>query len=276
MKKNILHYLLSILGLLVILIIVWIANIPQHKKIQVPVVLIGDSIFGMYREDASVSYFLAEETKDAVFNGAFGGSTMALINREEREAYYLDSFSFVKLSLAMMNGDFGVQQTVRTKDYPISHFADEVDEFDLIDLKSMNTLIMCYGMNDYMAGVPLENPEDPYDPYTFTGALRVGIANLRKSYPNLRIIVVSPTFCWFLNTTGDSDSNNYGGGNLEAYVNAEKLVAEELGLEFVDWYHGVYEHDSVEKWEMYTEDGMHPNMETRYWMAQYLAEKIKK
>lgn len=275
MKKyleNIAVILLSLLILVGILAVTFLLSSQKKEKVQV--LLMGDSIFGQYRDETSVAYYLSEELGMGVFNGAFGGSCMAMQNVEEDKYYYLDAFNFVNLSRAVAYEDFGVQQTVRTKDVPTAHFPSVVDDMETIDMDSVKVLVLCYGLNDYMAGTPLDDSANPMNEATFCGALRQGVERIRKEHPNMRIIVASSTYCWFLNTMEDCENNDYGGGYLEEYIEAERKTCQELDIEFIDWYHDFYNYDSIERWAEHTEDGMHPNQDTRKWMARVLATII--
>lgn len=275
MKKyveNLVVIIISFFILAGILTVVFLLRVPNKQ--QVSVLLMGDSIFGQYRDETSVASYLSQELGNTVFNGAFGGTSMALQNREDDKYYYMDAFTFAGLSRAVAQQDFGVQQTVRTKEVPIAHFPEVVDDMEGIDMSQVEVLVLCYGLNDYMSGTPLEDATNPYNEETFCGALRQGIQRIRDSYPNMRMIVVSSTYCWFLNTMEDCENNDYGGGYLEEYVNAEQVVCQELDVEFLDWYHDFYNYDNIERWREHTEDGMHPNQETRQWMASILAHII--
>lgn len=105
--------------------------------------------------------------------------------------------------------------------------------------------------------------------------MRMGIHFLRQSYPMLRIVFVSPTYCWFVDSeTGVADScenREFGGGYLEEYVEVQRRVAQECDVEFLDLYHGYYPHEKPEDWRLYTEDGMHPNLAGRQKIAETLA-----
>lgn len=257
-------------GILVVFLI-----FTKKEDDSYPIVMMGDSIFGQYRDVTGVAFYLSEELEVPVFNGAFGGTAMALQNKEDKPSYYMDAFTFAGLTKAMAHQDFGVQQTVRTKDVPTAHFASVIDEMERIDFHKTKVLFICYGLNDYMAGTPLEDPGNPYNEFTFAGALRSGINRLKAEYPDMEIYVVSSTYCWFLNSNTNCENNDYGGGFLEEYVNTEKEVAQELGVTFLDWYHDFYSHENFEFWREHTEDGMHPNERTRKWMARLLTEAIR-
>lgn len=251
----------------------------REARVQAQVLFLGDSLVGQYRDETSIPALVAALLDETVANGAFGGTAMSQQNRDYRDAYYWDGLSFAQLSRAIAAQDFGQQQTIRTKDYVTMHFGEIVDELDELDLTSVQTVIISYGMNDYTTGSPIANPENPEDPYTMEGAMRLGIRYLRQSYPQLRIIFISPTYCWFVNsqgTTNDTcETSDFGGGRMEDYVEAQRRVARECGVEFVDLYHEYYPHEEYGDWQLYTHDGIHPNEAGREKIAATLAELLR-
>lgn len=267
-------------GILIMLALLPLLLCPKNRTdTQAEVLFLGDSIVGQSRDDTSIPALIARQMGTTVANGAFGGTTMSLQNRENRDAYCHDSLSFSQLARAVAAQDFGVQQTIRTRDYVTMNFMDIVDELDTVDYASVKTVVITYGMNDYTTGSLISNPLDPEDPYTVEGAMRTGIGFLRQAYPELRIIFMSPTYCWFLNTMGITDetceTNDYGGGYMEDYVEAQRRVAQECGVEFLDLYHDFYPHMEYNDWQLYTEDGMHPNEAGRQKIAQTLAAYLQ-
>lgn len=264
-------------GFLVLLAVLPVLFRSAHRAdIQAEVLFLGDSIVGQYRDDTSIPALTAAQLETTVINGAFGGTTMSQQNRENRDSYYRDGLSFSQLARAIAAEDFGTQQTIRTREYVTMNFRDIVDELDAVDYSSIKTAVISYGMNDYTTGSPISNPLDPDDPYTVEGAMRTGIKLLRQAYPGLRIIFISPTYCWLVDPVGTGgetcETNDYGGGYLESYVEAQRRVAAECGVEFLDLYHDFYPHERYQDWQIYTEDGMHPNEAGRQLVARTLAE----
>lgn len=276
-KQKIVYGICGILLILVLLPL--LLRSDRQADIQAQVLFLGDSIIGQYRDETSIPALVGRQMGVAVVNGDFGGTTMSLQNRESRDAYYWNGLSFLQLAKAVAAQDFGGQQTIRTKDYVTMHFGDIVDELDKLDTSSVETLIVSYGMNDYNTGSPICNPENPEDAYTMEGAMRMGIRFLRQSYPALRIVFVSPTYCWFVDgETGATDScenRDFGGGYLEEYVEAQRRVTQECEVEFLDLYHGYYPHEKPEDWCLYTADGVHPNEAGRQKIAETLAAYLQ-
>lgn len=277
-KQKIIYGVCGIL--LLLLFCPWLLGARSPKDIRAQVLFLGDSIMGQCRDETSIPWLVAERMGVSVVNGDFGGTTMSLQNREARDAYYWDGLSFSRLAGAAAAQDFGGQQTIRTKNYVTMHFGDVVDELDRVNLSSVSTLVVCYGMNDYTTGSPIRNPENPTDAYTVEGAMRTGIGHLQQRYPKLRIVFVSPTYCWWFTDREGSvvdfcENHDFGGGHLEEYVEAQRRVARECGVEFLDLYHDFYPNERLEDWRMYTEDGIHPNEAGRKKIAAALAEYLQ-
>lgn len=89
-------------------------------------------------------------------------------------------------------------------------------------------LIIEHGVNDYLSGCPVDNKEDPYDAYTYGGALRTCLKLLQENYPKLRIVLVTPTYCWLLAEEKTCEQKDYGQGILEEYVNTELALQKNL------------------------------------------------
>lgn len=273
-------FIYGICGVFIMLALLpFLLGSERETDTQAQILFLGDSILGQYRDETSIPALVGEMLDTEVFNGAFGGTTMSLQNRDYRDAYYWDGLSFSRLTRAIAAQDFGLQQTIRTKDYVTMDFRDIVDELDRLDLTSVQTVVISYGMNDYTTGSPIGGENSTEDPYTMEGAMRTGIRYLQRSYPQIRIIFISPTYCWFVNTLGTTnetcETNDYGGGYLEEYVEAQRRVAGECGVEFVDLYHAYYPHEEYDNWSLYTNDGIHPSEAGRQKIAETLAKWLR-
>lgn len=241
------------------------------KEYTPRIVILGDSIMGLVRDETAVSGQLSALLGQEVFNGALGGTCASRVNREGRLTYSKDSLSFVMISRAVALDDFGWQQATRVRESVTEYFPEVIDDLEKIDFSGVEILLVQHGINDYHAGVPLENPEDPYDPYTFAGALRSALSAWKEAYPDIRIILLTPTYSWYEYAGETCEEKDEGGGILEEYVNKEIQVAEEMDVELLDLYHGLYPHGSWEDRRLYTDDGLHPNEAGRRLLAETIA-----
>lgn len=246
----------------------------KEEKGQTDILVFGDSVFGLFRDETAVPARLQELTGKSVYNAALGGTGMARQEEDRRLDYGKGSLSLVGLAKAAWAGDFGVQQSARIRESNTQYFPGTIDGLARVDFSGVETVVIQQGINDYHGGVPIENPENPYDEYTFLGALRSSVHALRKANPELRIVLLTPTYSWYLSTGLTCEEADQGGGILEDYVEAEFRAARELDLEIVDLYHDFYPHEKWEDWELYTFDGIHPNEAGREKLAQRIAEVL--
>lgn len=242
------------------------------ERREVQIVTFGDSVMGEIRDETAVPEQLQALLGKTVYNAALGGTCAARVEPERRLDYTKDSLSLVGLAKSVEADDFGVQQSIIMRENSTEYFAEVVDGLDTIDFSKVETVLIQQGVNDYHAGVPIENPDDPYDEYTFLGALRTAVRSLRRVNPSVRILVITPTYTWYPRKELTCEEADYGGGVLEAYVNAELKLAEELGLEVVDVYHDFFPHEKWQDWELYTRDGLHPNEAGREKLALKIGE----
>lgn len=251
----------------------------DEKNASVQIVMLGDSALGECRDETSVSAQLSAMLGENVFNGAFGGTGMSHMDSERQLANVNECLSMVSLSRSIVSGDFGVQQSTRIRESMTFYFEETIDALENIDFASVDILFLEHGVNDYHAGVPIRNEQDPYDTYTFTGAIRSTVEMLQEKYPDMRIILMTPTYTWYPYHELPHltcEEYNLGGGVLEEYVNAELALAESLGVEVIDNYHELYPHEEWSDWELYTNDGLHPNEAGRELMAQKIYDYLQK
>ena len=234
-------------------------------------VTFGDSVFGLVRDETAIPQQVADKLGMTVYNAAFGGTRAARGDVERRLSYTKDSLSLVGLMRAVGADDFGVQQAVHIRESSTEYFDEVVDGLETLELAAADIILIQHGLNDYYSGIPIYTEEDPYDEYTYAGALRTSLEILHGKCPDARIVLVTPTYSWYLFTEQTCEEFDAGGGLLEDYVAAQKEVAAQLGIEVIDLYHDLFPHESWEDWERYTFDGLHPNDAGRALVAGKIA-----
>lgn len=245
------------------------------KENTAEIIVFGDSIVGICRDETSVTALMSEDLGEPVYNAALGGTCYSYTDGTMRLAYTKDFFNLAGLSQSIFTGDFRLQKHARIRESATDYFEDVVYDLSMMKLEDIDTIILVYGMNDYHGAVEMSNPENLYDPYTFMGAIRSSVKYLRDALPRSRIILVTPTYSWYPSRGLTCENYNTGNGVLEDYVNAEIAVAKELDLEVIDLYHDFYEHEKYEDWQIYTVDGLHPNEKGRTLIANALADYLK-
>lgn len=263
-------------GVLFGILVYFAMNYDKGTEETYKVVCFGDSNLGNVQDETGITAILEEKIQKPVLNAAFGGTTMASINREKTD--YSGMLSMHNLATSICNKNFGVQKSVieDIKRYDNLHyFGSTFEKLITVDFDEVEVVIIEHGVNDYLNGTPIKNDENPYDTNTFTGAIRSVVTMLQKEYPNLRIILSTPTYCATIGESGQyryCDEYEFGDGFLEEYVNAEIEVAKELGVEVIDAYHLVEIHKKnvVE----YMADGLHLDEQGRYEVATLWADYL--
>ena len=97
---------------------------------------------------------------------------------------------------------------------------------------------------------------------------------LQEKFPDLRIILVSPVYCEFAEMDGANCTEiDLGGGVLDAYVQKQKAIAQEYGLEWIDLYYssGIWS-DTI---DIYTYDKLHLTREGQQLIGNQISDYLK-
>lgn len=229
------------------------------------IVNFGDSIFGNYQDETSVSNSIAKITNANVVNMGFGGCRMS-----QRSETFWNAFSMCNLADSIANKDFTLQDTALQNkpidDYVPPYFDTSIQALKSIDFSKIDYITISYGTNDYTAGTLLDNEENPLDQTTWAGALRYSIQTLLTAYPNLRILIGTPIWrCWLNNEKTEientSDERTFPNGNYTLPQMVEKAI--EIGKEYHIPVLNAYDNLSINKFNwssiFSSTDTTHPN-----------------
>ena len=267
------------IGFMMVVVLLTVAYYQSNgsPKEQYRIICLGDSIIGNVRDETSVTSVMESILGEPVANAAFGGTCASLSNTGYRATFYEDSINLAMLADAIAYKDFKVQLCdITSNNFCLEYFDPVLREMDDIDFKKAEILFIEHGINDYSAGRPIDNPEDPWDRFTYAGALRYSIERIQDAYPQMQIVLVTPLFCYFQkNGERDLDSEiaDYGYGPLENYVEAELQVAKEYALPYIDNFHNLG--INSENIDEYAVDGIHLNEKGRALLANALADYVK-
>ncbi len=273
-RQVIAYYALAVLLFAAIFLSTFRSRAHRGQQV-VEMVCFGDSVFTDIGDMAAIPDRLAELLDVSCYNASMGGTCAARLEKERRLDSAKGSLSLVGLAKAVRSGDFGVQKSARIRDSNTELFPAIVEGLSELDFTQVEIVLIEKGLNDYHDGVPIDNPEDPYDAYSFLGALRSAVADLRKVNPQVRIVYITPTYAWYTAWGLTCEEMDNGGGLLEDYVDAGLALAEELDIEAVDLYHDFFPHESWEDWELNMMDGLHPNEAGREKIARRIADALQ-
>jgi len=270
---NILSWILAAV-IAVCFVVSIFSSIKNYNSKTYDVLILGDSIIGKERLFTTIDSRIAEITGKTVYNGAFGGSCASTANKENRYDYHEDSLNLCRIVEAVCTQDLGVQLAdLPNNQFSTWYFQDAMTEMSKIDFSKVDVILLQHGVNDYGAGRPLDNPKDKKDVYTYGGALRYSIERIQETYPDMKIVLITPAFCWIPDCE-PCDRQDFGMGTLEAYANKAIEIAKEYELDIMDVYHGVdFNEENIIG---YTEDGMHLNETGREIYGDFLGHELQK
>lgn len=248
-------------------------EVESHKT---QILFLGDSNIAYDFEGKDIPELVYDRLGVTTYNGAIGGTSAAKINTENYFDDRGDMFCLYNITKVMESGDHNaVADYYGTGSQREKEAVGKVMMLTDLRLEEVDYIVLSYGLNDYTTGRPIY-AEDPYAEYTYAGALRAAVERLQKLCPNAKIILSSITYCAFMEggeVVMDGYERNWGGGTIEEYRDAMKLVSSE--------YENVYFMDNLEylgigrdNYEQYLRDEMHLNEAGREIYVDYLEETI--
>ena len=192
------------------------------------VVIFGDSIIGMTRDQTSVPAYAAAYTGAKIYNAGFGGCRMSVHPSSGYAA-----FSMWALAEAVAAGTWTTQdaQASSGQDY----FTEQLSTLKGIDFSSVNAVVIHYGTNDFAANVTIDDTTDDAKTTTVCGALRYSIRKLLTAYPKLKIYISLPLYRMWDGVGAETHTNSLG-KKLSEYNAAIEAVAAEFNLPVIDGY----------------------------------------
>ena len=211
------------------------------------IVFFGDSIMGNYHGPVSIPGESASLSNADAYNLGIGGTTaIADFNK------VVDAF----LGSGSLNGIEDEDFISELKRYENEH--DENKEL---------YFIVNYGVNDYFMGVPAHvNTGAPYGDYeydSYEAAMTDGIIKLQSSYPDAKIIVLSPIYTNYFEA-GERIMSEVG-APLQTYRDIGKFISEKLNTQWIDSLELIEINE--DNYETYLLDEVHPNNDGIYLMS---------
>ncbi len=243
------------------------------------VVLFGNDTLAQNRGTSDDIAVMIEGLTDAnVYNCAVTDSFLA------SKFYFIgaESSPMDAFTLYWMTTAFAIDNT-EPFDSLFEDFGDQLspdartayDTMCSIDFNTVDVIGILYDANDYLAGKPLTNMENPTDVVTFTGNLEASIELIQETYPHIRIIVMSPTYAYAINESGD-----YVSSDMYCYLEDYKLStyalmlersASSQGVSFVDNIYGTINENNADQ---YLLDNINLNIAGRKKIAERFVEAL--
>jgi hypothetical protein len=231
--------------------------LPDYSNLSI--MFLGDSIIGNYTGSLSIPGAVNGLSQAAVYNGGFGGLGAA---------YQSDIMpSFPQLVDALITGDMTL-----IPENVAAHESFPTFRRDMSNRNSYENVcfFIALGLNDYFGGKPVQ-VSDPTSDQAYANALRLGIRKLQTTYPDAKIILMTPLYTTYFSEGMDIQAS--GGGQLTDYVNAGLALADELSIASMNNYTelGITAANQAE----YLADGAHLNEKGRFLMANHIVAKLR-
>ena len=238
------------------------------------IVLFGNAPFADDRDSSdSLANLIAKETGANVYNCSISGSYLAAqeLNFDPTvaamDAYCL--YWLVSLATGAPIDNYYVQAAEQLGDKTPADAEEVINTLKTLDFNTIDTVAIMYDATDYLLGNPMYNDDNPTDPTQFTGNLEASLDILQSLYPQIRIIVMSPTYAYAVDENGDyvsSDMYIYNNRDvLSTYVIKECYSANLHSVSFMDNLYGSITEDNAKE---YLTDNLHLNVKGRKLIAK--------
>ena len=238
------------------------------------IVLFGNAPFADDRDSSdSLANLIAKETGANVYNCSISGSYLAAQERDfdptvaAMDAYCL--YWLVCLATGAPIDNYYVQAAEQLGDKTPADAEEVINTLKTLDFNTIDTVAIMYDATDYLLGNPMYSDDNPTDPTQFTGNLEASLDVLQSLYPQIRIIVMSPTYAYAVDENGDyisSDMYIYNNRDvLSTYVIKECYSANLHSVSFMDNLYGSITEDNAKE---YLTDNLHLNVKGRKLIAK--------
>ena len=229
-----------------------------------------DSLTAMIAEKAA-----AKDLTVSVINGSFAGTTISNEDQFITDDTLSDMFNLYWVVTALCEQDFTYQRNALTKVEGDNHYAETIDELEALDMSAVDTLVLFYDGSDYQKDRHVTDPSYEMNTSTYVGALSSSLKLFQETYPQVRIIVLSPTYMQFVDENGDAqngDTYNIGNGALPNSLLNLIDVTQEYSVTVIDNYYGTISEDNYKK---YLDDAIHLNKKGRDAIADRLVAVLE-
>jgi len=238
------------------------------------IVVFGNAPFADDRDSSdNLASLIAKETGANVYNCSVSGSYLAAqqLNYDPAvapmDAYCL--YWLVNLAAGVPLDGYYTDAAEALGDQTPPEAEEVVNTLKTLDFNTIDTIAIMYDATDYLCGNAMYSDDNPTDPTQFTGNLEASIEVLQYYYPQIRIIVMSPTYAYAIDENGDyvsSDMYIYNDRDvLSTYVIKECYSANIHSVSFMDNLYGSVTEDNADE---YLVDNLHLNVEGRRLIAK--------
>lgn len=249
---------------------------------ELTVVMLGDDSIKEHSDGSGIPSLVAKDTQATTYTCSFPDMTIATQNMEFDVNYGYDAFSFYYTALCISKNDYAFLRDVlptlpatdRTADYESA-----LATLENIDFNTVDVMVISCGAQDYLKGYTQVNTIFPesYISNSYVDSIMQGINWIREAYPQIQFVLMSPTFCYYVEEDGSYANcdvkKNADNGTLADYMISAKSAAVQMNATYLDNYWGIdINADNAEQY--LTGNTTYPNADGRKLIADKLSKTI--
>lgn len=251
-------------------------NVPADKRQDTDgirtVVLLGNSPFADERDsEDSVVSLIGQMTDATIYNCSVADSHLAAA----RETFLaeedpIDAFNLYWLStlITLQNTSIYESAFAAMGDSAPEDARYAYETLSTLDFQNVDVLAIMYDASDYLEERPLYNVLNTTDIQTFAGNMDASLDLLCNAFPHLRIIVMSPTYAYYVDENGEyisSDIHKSTGYSLSTYAGNLEQIAYYHSVSYLDNIYGTVNEENARE---YLTDHLHLNAAGRRRLAE--------
>ena len=205
------------------------------------------------------------DSRVASYNAVYDPST---------EQGIADVFNLYYVANSINTGNYEALENAAAFQGEDPTFSSSVNILKNVDFENVDIIAIMYDASDYMTLSPVDNPNNPDDIQTYTGALKRSFELIQEKYPYIRIVFLSPAFAQHVASDGtyqSGDVTDLGNGALPTYWVRAIDICTASGVSFIDNYYGSINESN---YETYMSDNIHLNEAGRKQVAEHFVNKI--
>lgn len=236
------------------------------------VVVLGNSPFSDKRDaDDGVINLVSRMTDATIYNCSVADSHLAasketfLANEDPMDAFNL---YWLTTLITLQNTSIYESAFDAMGDAAPADARYAYDTLSTLDFQNVDVLAIMYDASDYLEERPLYNIENVTDIQTFAGNMDASLELLRSTFPHIRIIVMSPTYAYYVEEDGEyisSDIHKSDGYSLSTYAGNLERIAYLHTSSYLDNIYGTVNEENAGD---YLEDHLHLNAAGRQRLAE--------
>lgn len=251
-------------------------NVPADRRQDTDgirtVVLLGNSPFSDERDSKdSVVSLIGQMTDATIYNCSVADSHLAAA----RETFLaeedpMDAFNLYWLStlITLQNTSIYESAFAAMGDSAPEDARYAYETLSTLDFQNVDVLAIMYDASDYLEERPLYNVLNTTDIQTFAGNMDASLDLLCNAFPHLRIIVMSPTYAYYVDENGEyisSDIHKSTGYSLSTYAGNLEQIAYYHSVSYLDNIYGTVNEENARE---YLTDHLHLNAAGRRRLAE--------